>query len=126
MLVESRNNKTGGHRRAATEENVFDAADPLYSIDAVSGEVIVRFRLVAIAAALLLLPVLSHPSFGQNAERGNAPRGNAPAGPTPRWPDGTVNWGAPIGEKGGLWNVAGGTFAIGDPAPGAPPVREQD
>jgi len=84
----------------------------------------VRLRLVA-TAALMLLPVLAHPSFGQNAARGNA-RGNAPAAPTPRWPDGTVNWGAPLGEKGGLWNVAGGTFAIAPPAPGAPPSREQD
>ena len=29
-------------------------------------------------------------------------------------------------RNGGLWNVAGGTFAIADPAPGAPAVREQD
>jgi hypothetical protein len=37
----------------------------------------------------------------------------APARPTPRWPDGTVNWGPPVGET-GLWNVAGGTFARPD------------
>jgi hypothetical protein len=29
-----------------------------------------------------------------------------------------VNWGPPVGET-GLWNVAGGTFARPDPAPGA-------
>src|SRR4029077_14087892 len=94
--------------------NGFDTADPLYSI--ADLEVIVRLRLVAIAAAFMLFPVLSHSSFAQNGARGNAGRGNAPAAPakpTPRWPDGTVNWGNPVGEKGGLWNVAGGTFAIG-------------
>src|SRR5262245_18762170 len=61
----------------------------------------VRFRLLAITPALLLLPVLLHPAFAQNAGRGNAGRGNAapaPVKPTPRWPDGTVNWGSPIGE----------------------------
>ncbi|HTM05164.1 MAG TPA: hypothetical protein VL173_16760 [Vicinamibacterales bacterium] len=46
---------------------------------------------------------------GRGGGRGNA----APARPTPRWPDGTVNWGAPIGET-GLWNVAGGTLARPD------------
>ena len=79
-----------------------------------------RLRLVVIAAAFILLPVLSNSSFAQNGGRGNGGRGNAPATPakpTPRWPDGTVNWGAPVGERGGLWNVAGGTFAIADPAP---------
>jgi len=53
--------------------------------------------------------------------RGGGGRGAnaAPAArPTPRWPDGTVNWGPPVGET-GLWNVAGGTFARPDPAPGA-------
>src|SRR5580765_5217488 len=92
------------------------------------AEALVRNRFVGIAAVLIVLTVFAYPSFGQNAARGNAGRGNAPAAPpkpTPRWPDGSVNWGAPIGEK-GLWNVAGGTFAIGDPAPGAPPARQQD
>jgi len=45
--------------------------------------------------------------------RGGGGRGAAaapPVRPTPRWPDGTVNWGPPVGET-GLWNVAGGTFA---------------
>jgi hypothetical protein len=51
---------------------------------------------------------------GGGAGRGGG-RGNAapPARPTPRWPDGTVNWGPPVGET-GLWNVAGGTFARAD------------
>jgi hypothetical protein len=110
-----------------------DAAYPLCSIDSVSvpkvrgtAEVLVRYRLVAISAVLILLPALAHPSFGQRGGRGGG-RGDAPAQPTPRWPDGTVNWGAPIGEKGGLWNVAGGVFAIPDAqAPGAPAGRDQD
>jgi hypothetical protein len=84
------------------------------------SEVSVRYRLMTVTAALVLLPVLAHPSFGQRGARGNEP-----PRPTPRWPDGTVNWGPPIGEK-GLWNVAGGTFADLDPAPGVPPTREQD
>jgi len=91
----------------------------------------VRNRFLMTATGLIVLTVLAHPSFAQQnaGQRGNAGRGNAPAAPpkpTPRWPDGTVNWGSPIGEKGGLWNVAGGTFAIADPAPGAPAVRQQD
>jgi hypothetical protein len=84
----------------------------------------VRHRLLAIATALIVLLMLALPSFAQRGGRGNAPP--APAKPTPRWPDGTVNWGAPIGEK-GLWNVAGGVFA--DPeavAPGAPQGRDFD
>ncbi len=117
----------GGIPATTNVRKLFDAAASLYSI--ADREVIVRLRLVVIAAAFILLPVLSNSSFAQNGGRGNGGRGNAPAAPakpTPRWPDGTVNWGAPVGEKGGLWNVAGGTFAIADPAPGAPPVREQD
>jgi hypothetical protein len=49
---------------------------------------------------------------GAGAQGRGGGRGNAapPARPTPRWPDGTVNWGPPVGET-GLWNVAGGTFA---------------
>jgi hypothetical protein len=97
---------------------------------------------VALAAALMLLPVLADQSFAQGAGaaaqagaqggRGGAaapPQGGrgggrggggnaAPAQPTPRWPDGTVNWGPPLGGT-GLWNVAGGTFARPDLAPGA-------
>jgi hypothetical protein len=87
----------------------------------------------------MLMPVLADQSFAQGAGAGagaqgaggGAPgaaqgnrgggagrgggRGNAapPARPTPRWPDGTVNWGPPVGET-GLWNVAGGTFARPD------------
>src|SRR4051794_40732319 len=87
-------------------------------------EGIVRFRLVAIAA-LMLLPVLSHPSLGQKAARGKA-GGNAPARRTPRGRAGTVKWGPPGGKKGGLGNVGGGFFATAPPARGAPPVREQD
>jgi len=69
----------------------------------------------------MLLPLLGDQSFAQQG-RGGGGRGggagNAPKPrPTPRWPDGTVNWGAPVGET-GLWNVAGGVFAIPDPAPG--------
>jgi hypothetical protein len=80
-----------------------------------------RKSIVAIAAALMLLPLLGDQSFAQQG-RGGGGRGggagNAPKPrPTPRWPDGTVNWGAPVGET-GLWNVAGGVFAIPDPAPG--------
>jgi len=80
----------------------------------------VRHRLFSVvvgAAALMLLPVFADLSFGQRGGRGN---NNAPAKPTPRWPDGTVNWGANIGET-GLWNVQGGVFADPDPVPGAAP-----
>ena len=76
-----------------------------------------RKPVVAIAAVLMLLPMLGDQSFAQGRGRGGG-AGNAPKPrPTPRWPDGTVNWGAPVGET-GLWNVAGGVFAIPDPAPG--------
>jgi hypothetical protein len=71
--------------------------------------------LVAIAAVMLLLPALADESFAQG--RGRGAGAAAKPRPTPRWPDGTVNWGAPLGET-GLWNVAGGIFAIPDPAPG--------
>ena len=58
---------------------------------------------------------------GAGAQGRGGGRGNAapPVRPTPRWPDGMVNWGPPVGET-GLWNVAGGTFARPEPAPGAP------
>jgi hypothetical protein len=49
---------------------------------------------------------------GRAGGRGGA-NAAPPARPTPRWPDGTVNWGPPVGET-GLWNVAGGTFARRD------------
>jgi len=42
--------------------------------------------------------------FAQNPQRGGAPA--APSRPTPHWPDGRVNLGAPMGEK-GLWAPAG-------------------
>jgi hypothetical protein len=71
--------------------------------------------LVAIAAALLLLPALADQSFGQG--RGRGAGAAAKPRPTPRWADGTVNFGPPVGET-GLWNVAGGIFAVPDPAPG--------
>jgi hypothetical protein len=93
----------------------------------------VRYRLIslaAVAAALMLLPMFNHQSSGQgqnagaqgqNGGRGRGGRGPAaPAKPTPRNPDGTVNWGPEIGQT-GLWNVAGGTFADPDRAPGTPP-----
>lgn len=52
---------------------------------------------------------------GAQGGRGGGGRGAnaAPVRPTPRWPDGSVNWGPPVGET-GLWNVAGGTFARPD------------
>jgi hypothetical protein len=77
--------------------------------------------IVAIAAALMLLPMLADQSFAQQGRGGGA---NAPKPrPTPRWPDGSVNWGAPVGET-GLWNVAGGVFAVPDPAPGVKVVPD--
>lgn len=98
-----------------------------------------RVAIVALTAALMLVPALADPAFAQGARaggqgraggaggqrqggggaRGRGGRGGdaAPARPTPRWPDGTVNWGPPVGET-GLWNVAGGTFARPDPEPG--------
>ena len=72
--------------------------------------------LVAVAAAVLLLPAFADESFAQG--RGGGGGNTAKPRPAPRWPDGTVNFGAPVGET-GLWNVAGGVFAIPDPAPGA-------
>jgi hypothetical protein len=75
-----------------------------------------RMSIVALAAALVLLPVLTDQSFAQG--RGGGGGNAAKPRPTPRWPDGTVNWGAPVGET-GLWNVAGGRLANPDPAPGA-------
>ncbi len=108
---------------------------------------------IAVAAALILMPMLADQSFaqeagaapqgqgggraaqggqgnrgggaGQGQGRGGGGRGGnaAPAKPTPRWPDGTVNWGPPVGET-GLWNVAGGTFARPDgPANPNDPVK---
>ena len=106
--------------------------------------------IVALAAAVMLVPVLADQSFAQGAGaaaqggqaagaqgggpgrgggagqgRGGGRGANAapPARPTPRWPDGTVNWGPPVGET-GLWNVAGGTFARPDgPANPNDPVK---
>jgi hypothetical protein len=75
-----------------------------------------RMSIGALAAALVLLPVLTDQSFAQG--RGGGGGNAAKPRPTPRWPDGTVNWGAPVGET-GLWNVAGGRLANPDPAPGA-------
>src|SRR5262245_24206826 len=66
---------------------------------------------------MLLLPAFGDQSFAQQGRGGGA--GQKPR-PTPRWPDGSVNWGAPVGET-GLWNVAGGVFALKDPAPGEKP-----
>ena len=64
----------------------------------------------------MLLPVLANQSFAQG--RGGGAGNAASVRPTPRWPDGTVNFGPPVGET-GLWNVAGGRFANPDPTPGA-------
>jgi hypothetical protein len=73
--------------------------------------------IVAIAAAVMLLPVFADQSFAQGRRGGGGDA--APAPPTPRLPDGTVNWGAPDGGK-GTWSVQGGRFANPDPAPGEP------
>jgi hypothetical protein len=51
---------------------------------------------------LLTSAVLAPPSLAQNAQRGQQP----PAGPAPRWPDGRVNLGAPLAEK-GIWQGDG-------------------
>ena len=74
-----------------------------------------RMSVAAIAVVLLLLPTLAEQSFGQG--RGRGAGAAAKPRPTPRWADGTVNFGPPVGET-GLWNVAGGIFAVPDPAPG--------
>ena len=76
-----------------------------------------RMSILALAAVLVLLPMRADQSFAQGRGRGGGAGNAPPPRPTPRWPDGTVNWGAPVGEP-GLWNVAGGVFAIPDPAPG--------
>jgi hypothetical protein len=76
-----------------------------------------RLSLLAIAAIVLLSPAFAEPSFAQGRGGGGAA---AKPQPTPRWPDGSVNWGAPVGQT-GLWNVAGGIFAVPDPAPGQKP-----
>jgi hypothetical protein len=75
-----------------------------------------RMSLLAIAAIVLLSPAFAEPSFAQGRGGG----AGAKPQPTPRWPDGSVNWGAPVGQT-GLWNVAGGIFAVPDPAPGQKP-----
>ena len=90
-----------------------------------------RYRLISLAAAaaFMILPVLAQ-APDQNAQNaagqrqgGRGGRGGrgaaAPAKPTPRNPDGTVIWGPEVGQT-GLWNVAGGTFADPDRAPGTP------
>jgi hypothetical protein len=57
------------------------------------------------ACLITLLPAV--PSSAQDDDAGTAPRSaRGPAKPTPRWPDGTVNFGAPPGEKGN-WDGGG-------------------
>lgn len=74
-----------------------------------------RMSLAVIGALFVLLSASAEQSFAQG--RGGGAGAGAKPRPTPRWPDGTVNWGPPVGET-GLWNVAGGIFAIPDPPPG--------
>lgn len=62
-------------------------------------------RIVTIAGAFLLLPLLSGTSAGQNNDAFLAPTPNrnakpVVAKPTPRWPDGRVNLATAPGEKG--------------------------
>ena len=70
-----------------------------------------RFILASLrmAAACALVSLCAVPLLAQDDEA-PAPRGaRRPAGPpkpTPRWPDGTVNFGAPPGQKGN-WDGGG-------------------
>ena len=74
-----------------------------------------RMSIVAIAAALMLLPVFADQSFAQGRGGGARKCREATADTAlARW---HRELGPPVGET-GLWNVAGGVFAIPDPAPG--------
>jgi hypothetical protein len=70
----------------------------------------VRKQLIPAGAIMLgacvLLALTALPSAAQDDDAGPAVRSNEPARPTPRWPDGTVNLGAPPGEKGN-WDGGG-------------------
>jgi hypothetical protein len=55
-------------------------------------------RIVAITLALLSVLLLPGAAIAQG--RGGAAA--RPAAPTPRWPDGTINLGAPPGQT-GMW-----------------------
>jgi|SRR5688572_4511943 len=76
----------------------------------------VRFIVTALTAVILALGAIT-PALAQGQGRGGAAgpgRGGgakpAPA-PTPRWPDGRVNLGAPLGEK-GVWERRNEHLAI--------------
>jgi hypothetical protein len=74
-------------------------------------EVQVRYRLVQVSTRALvaaaLLAAAAAPSAAQDDDGGPAPRRPAgPVRPAPRWPDGTINLGAPSGEKGN-WDGGG-------------------
>jgi hypothetical protein len=70
----------------------------------------VRNRLTPAGATLvgacLLVALSTLPAAAQDDDAGPVARSNEPARPTPRWPDGTVNLGAPPGEKGN-WDGGG-------------------
>ena len=66
--------------------------------------------------ALFVAALSSTLTFAQ----GRGQRASAPAKPTPRWPDGRVNLGAPLGEK-GLW--IGGIVTITVPNNGQIPYQ---
>jgi hypothetical protein len=61
----------------------------------------------SIVGACLLVALTALPTAAQDDDGGPAPaRASGPPRPTPRWPDGTVNLGAPPGEKGN-WDGGG-------------------
>src|SRR5215831_17687042 len=70
-------------------------------IETLGGEITMRTQLLLIVVFMALL-CLAIPLAAQNPQRGQQP----PAGPAPRWPDGRVNLGAPLGEK-GIWQGDG-------------------
>ena len=63
-----------------------------------------RFRsaFLTLTASLVILTCSLH---AQNAQRGQ-PAAQPPAGPAPRWPDGRINFGAPLGQT-GIWQGDG-------------------
>jgi hypothetical protein len=62
---------------------------------------------LTVVLAGLLLAVFAAPAAAQDDDAGPPARGpRGPAKPTPRWPDGTVNLGAPPGERGN-WDGGG-------------------
>ena len=62
---------------------------------------------VTLVNACMLVALAASPCIAQDDDGGPpAGRQTGPARPTPRWPDGTVNLGAPPGEKGN-WDGGG-------------------